>query len=226
MNRRDLLKLGAAALVSAGVAGRLFAAPTSGPRFLLVFLRGGYDSTNLLIPYSSSFYYEARPEHRDSPGPIRRRTPARSRWMPTGRWRPRCATRSARCISSGRWHSSRLPAPTICRAVTSRPRTASNSVSPPTARATTAPDFSAASGRYLERFGSGRQRPSPSPMRCRWCFEGAATVPNLSLKSVGKPPFDERQARILSDMYAGHHLEAAVERRPGAAAGSGAGDGG
>ncbi len=35
-------------------------------------------------------------------------------------------------------------------------------------------------------------------------------MPNLSLKNVGKPPFDERQARILSDMYAGHHLEAAV----------------
>jgi len=41
-------------------------------------------------------------------------------------------------------------------------------------------------------------------------FGGAGTVPNLSLKSVGKPPFDERQARILSDMYAGHRLEAAV----------------
>ena len=41
-------------------------------------------------------------------------------------------------------------------------------------------------------------------------FQGAATVPNLSLKNVGKPPFDERQAGILSDMYAGHHLEAAV----------------
>ena len=41
-------------------------------------------------------------------------------------------------------------------------------------------------------------------------FQGAAMVPNLSLKNVGKPPFDERQARILSDMYAGHHLDAAV----------------
>ena len=45
-------------------------------------------------------------------------------------------------------------------------------------------------------------------------------MPNLSLKSVGKPPFDERQARISSDMYAGHHLEAAVSERPGAAPGS------
>src|SRR6266436_5307134 len=61
MNRRHVLKAGGAALLSAGVAGRLFAAPGSGPRFLLVFLRGGYDCANLLIPYSSSFYYEARP---------------------------------------------------------------------------------------------------------------------------------------------------------------------
>src|SRR5260370_12346668 len=61
MNRRHLLKIGSASLLSVSVAGRLFAAPVSGPRFLLVFLRGGYDSTNLLIPYSSSYYYEARP---------------------------------------------------------------------------------------------------------------------------------------------------------------------
>src|SRR5271168_3128115 len=61
MNRRLLLQLGSAALLSAGTSGRLFAAPISGPRFLMVFLRGGYDSTNLLIPYSSSYYYEARP---------------------------------------------------------------------------------------------------------------------------------------------------------------------
>ena len=37
------------------------AAPAGGPRFLLVFLRGGYDAVNLLVPYSSSFYYESRP---------------------------------------------------------------------------------------------------------------------------------------------------------------------
>ena len=41
------------------------ASPSSGavqrPRFLLVFLRGGYDATHLLVPTSSSFYYEQRP---------------------------------------------------------------------------------------------------------------------------------------------------------------------
>jgi uncharacterized protein (DUF1501 family) len=53
MQRRDILRL-AASLPALTVAGRLFAAPASPARFLLVFLRGGYDCANLLIPYSSS----------------------------------------------------------------------------------------------------------------------------------------------------------------------------
>jgi len=61
MKRRQVLKLGCAALTTGAIAGRLYAAPATGPRFLLVFLRGGYDSLNLLVPYSSSFYYESRP---------------------------------------------------------------------------------------------------------------------------------------------------------------------
>src|SRR6202451_3880229 len=61
MKRRQVLKLGCAALTTGAIAARLYAAPTTGPRFLLVFLRGGYDSLNLLVPYSSSFYYESRP---------------------------------------------------------------------------------------------------------------------------------------------------------------------
>src|SRR5580700_3396644 len=61
LSRRAWLGLAAGSFASLGVAGRLYAAPPSGPRFLLVFLRGGYDATNTLIPYSSSFYYEARP---------------------------------------------------------------------------------------------------------------------------------------------------------------------
>ena len=59
MQRRHFLQLGAsaAALPFAGISGRLFAAPASSPRFLLVFLRGGYDCANMLVPYSSEFYY-------------------------------------------------------------------------------------------------------------------------------------------------------------------------
>jgi uncharacterized protein (DUF1501 family) len=42
-------------------AGRLFAAPSAPARFLLVFLRGGYDAANVLVPISSRYYYETRP---------------------------------------------------------------------------------------------------------------------------------------------------------------------
>lgn len=63
MNRREfLLAAGAAATLPAlSFSGRLFAAPTNSPRFLFVFLRGGYDCNNMLVPYSSDFYYESRP---------------------------------------------------------------------------------------------------------------------------------------------------------------------
>jgi uncharacterized protein (DUF1501 family) len=63
MNRREfLLAAGAAAaLPTLSFSGRLFAAPTNSPRFLFVFLRGGYDCNNFLVPYSSDFYYESRP---------------------------------------------------------------------------------------------------------------------------------------------------------------------
>ncbi|WP_201315948.1 DUF1501 domain-containing protein [Dyella sp. EPa41] len=64
MNRRDFLRSAVAAAMAAPAftfSGRLFAAPANAPRFLLVFLRGGYDCNNLLIPYGSDFYYESRP---------------------------------------------------------------------------------------------------------------------------------------------------------------------
>ncbi|WP_031404630.1 DUF1501 domain-containing protein [Thiomonas sp. FB-Cd] len=60
MQRRHLLQ--AAALSLAAPTARLWAAPVpGGPKFILVFLRGAYDATNVLVPYASDFYYEARP---------------------------------------------------------------------------------------------------------------------------------------------------------------------
>ncbi|WP_077036038.1 DUF1501 domain-containing protein [Pelomonas sp. KK5] len=57
MQRRSLLGLG----LGLATSTRLFAAASADrPRFLLVFLRGGYDAANLLVPVSSDFYYEQR----------------------------------------------------------------------------------------------------------------------------------------------------------------------
>jgi uncharacterized protein (DUF1501 family) len=60
MNRRDLLKA-CAALGATSFNSQLLAAPATQNRLLMVFLRGGYDASHLLVPTSSDFYYEARP---------------------------------------------------------------------------------------------------------------------------------------------------------------------
>ena len=61
MNRRHFLQT---VLASTGLltgCPQLFAAPATDSRFLLVFLRCGYDAANIVIPFTSPFYYEARP---------------------------------------------------------------------------------------------------------------------------------------------------------------------
>lgn len=60
MDRRTFLQ-SAAVATPLFTAGRLYAAPMSGPRLLVVFLRGAYDASNILIPVSSDFYYSVRP---------------------------------------------------------------------------------------------------------------------------------------------------------------------
>ncbi|MDN6887281.1 DUF1501 domain-containing protein [Variovorax sp. CAN2819] len=61
MQRRELLKL-AAAVPFAGTAASVMAAPSAeGTKLLVVFLRGAYDCSNLLVPTSSDFYYASRP---------------------------------------------------------------------------------------------------------------------------------------------------------------------
>ena len=61
MQRRQLLQLGLAGLGTAALPTQLWAAGPDTPRLLVVFLRGAYDAANLLVPTSSSFYYESRP---------------------------------------------------------------------------------------------------------------------------------------------------------------------
>lgn len=61
MQRRRILQLIGSAPLIFGTS-RLFAAPAAaGNRLLVVFLRGAYDAASLLIPATSDFYYESRP---------------------------------------------------------------------------------------------------------------------------------------------------------------------
>ena len=212
MNRRRLLKLGGAALAGAGasvVAGRLFAAPVSGPRFLLVFLRGGYDSTNLLIPYSSSYYYEARPSIAIA--------------------RPDAASSTGALALDADWALAPAVRDTIGamyqrRQVAFIPFAGTDDLSRSHFETQDSIELGQSSNSarnyrsgFLGRLSDTVLGSAASTTSIAFtdslplAFAGATTVPNLSLKNVGKPPFDERQARILSDMYAGHHLETAVK---------------
>jgi uncharacterized protein (DUF1501 family) len=60
MHRRHLLQAALAGATTLGSSTHLWAAPAGSPRFLLVFLRGGYDALSLLVP-TSSYYREVRP---------------------------------------------------------------------------------------------------------------------------------------------------------------------
>jgi uncharacterized protein (DUF1501 family) len=207
VSRRDLLKFGGAAL-SAGLSGRLFAAPGSGPRFLLVFLRGGYDSTSLLIPYSSSFYYEARPNIAIARPEAASNTGALAL---DADWALAPAVRE----SIGAMYSQRQVAFVPFAGTEDLSRSHFETQDSIELGQPAAGARNYRSG-FLGRLSETLLGPSHATGAIAFTdalplvFEGTSTVPNLSLKNVGKPPFDERQARILSDMYAGHHLEPAV----------------
>jgi uncharacterized protein (DUF1501 family) len=208
MNRRQLIKLGGAALASAGIGGRLYAAPSAGPRFLLVFLRGGYDSTNLLIPYSSSYYYEARPSIAIA--------------------RPDAASNAGALALDADWALApavrdSVGALYLRRQAAFVPFAGTDDMSRSHFETQDSIELGQPAGSvrnyrsgFLARLSAalvGAPNGNASiaftdalPL----AFEGTESVPNLSLKNVARPPFDSRQAGILSDMYAGHHLEAAV----------------
>jgi uncharacterized protein (DUF1501 family) len=206
MQRRQVLKLGCAAIATAGVSGRLYAAPTTGPRFLLVFLRGGYDSLNLLVPYSSSFYYESRPTIAIA--------------------RPDAASTSGALALTADWALAPAVRDTIGSLYQQRQAAfVAFAGTDDLSRSHFETQDSIELGQplggardyrsgFLGRLAGTLSGPAAEPIAFTdalpLAFGGSSTVPNLSLKNVGKPPFDERQAKILDDMYADHHLRAVV----------------
>src|ERR1700722_14786811 len=208
MNRRELLQFCTAAIAGAGVSSRLYAAPAGGARFLLVFLRGGYDSTNVLIPYASGFYYEARPTIAIA--------------------RPDVALASGAMALDGDWALAPALRDTIGamylqRQVAFIPFAGTDDLSRSHFETQDSIELGQPAGGvrdyrsgFLGRLSQTLLGTSASASPISFtdalplAFEGAATVPNLSLKNLGKAPFDERQARILSEMYADHHLESVV----------------
>src|SRR5712675_532946 len=203
MQRRDFLQMMDLAAPALTLSGRLFAGPPGSPRFLLVFLRGGYDCANVVIPYSSSYYYEARPS-------IAVAKPATGPNAPDGAFAldsdwalapvlrtsiaPLYASRQALFIPfAGTDDLSRSHFETQDSIELGQPLQGSHDLR---------------SG-FLSRLAGVINGSAPIAFTDSLpvCFRGDTDIPNISLKGVGKPVFDTRQASILADMYAGHHLQ-------------------
>ncbi len=204
MKRRDFLQMMAIAAPALTVTGRVFAAPPGSPRFLLVFLRGGYDCANVVIPYSSQYYYEARPSiaiAKPTGQPGDGAVALDSDWALTPVLRPSIgplyAQRQALFIPfAGTEDLSRSHFETQDSIELGQPLQGSHDLN---------------SG-FLSRLAgvvNGAQ-PIAFTDSLPVCFRGTADIPNISLKGVAKPAFDARQASILADMYTGHHLQPEV----------------
>ncbi|MGH8090754.1 MAG: DUF1501 domain-containing protein, partial [Rudaea sp.] len=204
MQRRHFLATLAAAPL-AGFAGRLFAAPASSPRFLLVFLRGGYDCANMLVPYSSDFYYESRPNIAIARPDAAANTGALaldSEWALTPALRESLGSmyknkEVAFVPFAGTDDLSRSHFETQDNIERGQPTRGRQ-------------EFRSGFMARLAATLHGTAAPIAFTNALPLTFQGAGDIPNISLKAVGKPVFNERQAAILSSMYAGNHLQTAV----------------
>jgi len=203
MQRRTFLQtLGAAVFAAQGM--RLYAGHETEPKCLVVFLRGGYDCANVLVPYASPFYYEARP----------------GLALP----RPDAANPQACLALDGAWglhpalRESILPlwqrrqAAFVPFAGT-HDLSRSHFETQDSIEAGEPLDGSRTYGSgFLNRLAEvlGNTNPIAFTDGLPLAMKGRLTVPNVSLKQVGKTPFDERQMAILAEMYQGHPLEARV----------------
>jgi uncharacterized protein (DUF1501 family) len=202
MKRRVFLKLLGAAAPALAASGRLFAAPPGSPRFLLVFLRGGYDCANVVIPYSSPFYYETRPNIAvPKPGGPDGAVELDADWALTPILRssiaPLYAQRQALFVPfSGTDDLSRSHFETQDSIELGQPAQGSHDLR---------------SG-FLARLAGVVNDADPISFTDSLpvCFRGDVDIPNISLKGLGKTVFDPRQAAILADMYVGHHLQQEV----------------
>jgi len=204
MNRRELLVAAGAFGASLIVDQVALGGPTTGPRFLLVFLRGGYDCANVVVPYSSSFYYESRANIAvgapvaEDPGSA---LALDANWALAPALRPSIgalyAQRQVAFIPfAGTEDLSRSHFETQDSIELGQPS--------PGPR-----DFRSG---FLARLNSVLVdgRPIAFTDVLPLSLRGQTDVPNISLRNVGKPVFDQRQARLLTSMYEGHHLEPAV----------------
>lgn len=196
MKRRSVLRT-LAAMPLWSNAGRLYSAPMSGPRFLLVFLRGGYDCANVLVPYTSDDYYAMRPTIAIArPGS---KTDATDAIALDSEWALTPALRGGIADLYQRGQALFIPFAGTSDLSRSHFET-QDSIELGLATNDTSDSRSGFMGRLVAQLQN--PRPIAFTDTLPLVFRGTDTVPNLSVKGIGKPVFDQRQGNILASMYA------------------------
>jgi uncharacterized protein (DUF1501 family) len=204
MKRRQALHTLALGATGIALSGRLYAAPVAGPKFLLVFLRGGYDCANALVPYSSSLYYEARPT-------LAIRAPRAD--DPAGALAIDGDWALAPALRTG------LDALWTDRQAAFVPFAGTEDVS--RSHFETQDDIElgqpAGNGRdyrsgFLARLATEvtGARPIAFTDALPLSFAGASDLPSVSIRNVSRTTYDARQSQLFDSLYAGQPLEAAV----------------
>src|ERR1700680_1810821 len=192
MKRRDLLKLGV--LLPMTVSTSLLALPRAQAKFLLVFLRGGYDASNLLVPISSQFYYDARPNIAIArPG-----TDANAALPLDADWGLHPALRDT------------IHRLYLQRQVAFVPFCGTDLVPPSHFEAQDSIELGQPLGAnrdyqsgFLNRLVGvlGGTQPIAFTDQLPIVLRGEKDVPNMALRSIGKPGLDNRQSAIIAAMY-------------------------
>jgi len=204
MNRRDAIKA-LVALPASSLAVRLHAAgPAPRPRFLLVFLRGGYDCANLLVPVSSSFYYEARPNIAiGKPGPETTAALALD-----ADWGLHPVLRET---IYPLWNSGQVAFVPFAGTddLTRSHFETQDAIELGQALDGTRNFQSGFLGRLAEVLGGAADAIAFTD-QLPVVFRGPKPVPNMALRSIAKPSIDARQSGIIAAMYRNTPLEKSV----------------
>lgn len=208
MNRRDLLKAVAAlapAALTTTIAGRVWAAPATDAKLLIVFLRGAYDAANVLVPVSSSFYYESRPNLAIAKPDVGNPNAAVAL---DADWGLHPALRDS---LAPLWTNREIAF--VPFAGTSDDTTRSHFETQDTIELGQSTNGSRdyRSG-FMSRLAAELTRVKPIAFteQLPLIFRGQAEIPNIALGNVGKPGVDDRQAELIKQMYAKTKLASAV----------------